>query len=208
MNILLVDDHALFRAGMRYVLKELDQDMTLHEANECKQALELVGTLTNLDLILLDLNMPGIKGFACVNQILLSAKDVPVIVLSADDRLETIHHAKEQGVHGYIQKSDNSLEMLKAIRDVLSGKPSFPLGETTFSSQCQNIISKLTARQREILSLIVEGKANKQIAATLGITEGTTRIHVTTIFKALGVRSRSEAIYKALELGLNYNENA
>jgi DNA-binding NarL/FixJ family response regulator len=205
MKLLLVDDHALFRAGMRYVLKELDPGITLYEANECKQAIDIVNEHSDLDLILLDLNMPGLAGFACINQVMLTAKNVPVVVLSADDRAETISHAVQQGVQGYIQKSDNAEDMLSSIKQILAGESSFPESYKNLpDTQEVNLVNRLTKRQREILALIVEGNGNKQIAARLGITEGTTRIHVTTIFKVLGVRSRSEAVYKALELGLAY----
>lgn len=205
MNILLVDDHALFRAGMRYVLKGLDPNLELYEANECKLAIDLIHDLVGLDLILLDLNMPGLAGFACINQVMLAAEDIPIVVLSADDRESTIVHAVELGVQGYIQKSDNAEEMLVSLKRILAGEQCFPSSVNTQSiNQAQNPVGKLTKRQKEILALIVEGKGNKQIAADLGITEGTTRIHVTTIFKTLSVRSRSEAVYKALELGVSY----
>ena len=207
MNILLVDDHALFRAGMRYVLKELDPNIVLHEANECKQALDLISQVGQLHLILLDLNMPGLTGFACINQVMLSVGDIPVVVLSADDRMETIAYTRQHGAQGYIQKSDNAEDMIASIKLILTGQPCFPAGiDDLPDNQTENPIVKLTKRQKEILALIVEGKGNKQIAAQLGITEGTTRIHVTTIFKILGVRSRSEAVYKALDLGIDYQE--
>jgi DNA-binding NarL/FixJ family response regulator len=206
MKVLLVDDHSLFRAGMGYVLKELDPELTLFEASECKQAMDIINSDNQLDLILLDLNMPGLAGFACINQVMLHAGDTPVAVLSADDRAETIKQAMQLGVKGYIQKSGNEADMLQSIKRILSGDTCMPdkLDEDAELALANSPIAKLTKRQREILCLIVEGKSNKQIAAVLGITEGTTRIHVTTIFKTLGVRSRSEAVYKALDLGLKY----
>ena len=208
MKVLLVDDHSLFRAGMRYVLKELDPEIKLFEASECKQAMDAIAEDHGLDLILLDLNMPGLAGYACINQIILVAEDIPVVVLSADDRAETIQQTMQLGIRGYIQKSDNAVDMINSIKLVLTGKTCFPKHASNSKNPLPvgNPMSILTKRQREILSLIVGGKSNKQIADNLGITEGTTRIHVTTIFKALGVRSRSEAVYKALDLGLEYQK--
>lgn len=204
MNILLIDDHALFRAGMKYILQELASEVCIVEASNCESAVAELQKNTDFSLILLDLDMPGISGFACVSQVRLHSKECPIVILSADDREDTIQQTAQYGVKGYIQKSTDAEQMLPLLHKVLDGESIMPNCAQGKSDSDQGSASKLTGRQMEILSLIVQGKSNKQIAYCLGITEGTTRIHVTTIFKALNVRSRSEAVYKALNLGMDY----
>lgn len=204
MNILLIDDHALFRAGMKYLLQELSEDVNIVEAYNSESAVNALQQDRCFNLILLDLDMPGISGFACINHIKLHAKDSPIVILSADNRDETIRQAAQYGVKGYIQKSTDADKMLPILHRVLDGESVLPSHIIEQAQSANSAPGKLTARQMEILSLIVQGKSNKQIAYSLGITEGTTRIHVTTIFKVLNVRSRSEAVYKALNLNLDY----
>lgn len=206
MNILLIDDHALFRAGMKYILQELADEVNVVEASNCESAVAKLEQEESFSLILLDLDMPGISGFACISQVRLHAKECPIVILSADDRDETIRQTVQYGVKGYIQKSTDAEQMLPMLKQVLDGQSIMPSHLLEHAGDEQNSSTKLTARQMEILSLIVKGKSNKQIAYDLGITEGTTRIHVTTIFKALNVRSRSEAVYKALNLGVDYKK--
>ena len=208
MNILLIDDHALFRAGMKYILQELAAEVKVFEANNCETAVNKLEQNEYFNLILLDLDMPGISGFACISQIRLHAKECPIVILSADDREETIRQTVQYGVKGYIQKSTDADQMLPMLKSVLEGESIMPSHILEQPNTEQSTATRLTGRQMEILSLIVQGKSNKQIAYTLGITEGTTRIHVTTIFKTLNVRSRSEAVYKALNLGIDYKTPA
>jgi DNA-binding NarL/FixJ family response regulator len=204
MKILLIDDHALFRAGMKYMLQELSDDVNIVEAYNCESAVKSLQENMRFDLILLDLDMPGISGFAGINHVTLHAKECPIVILSADNRDETIRQAAQYGVKAYIQKSTEADQMLPILHRVLEGESALPEHIFDQTKDDVSVQSKLTARQMEILSLIVQGKSNKQIAYSLGITEGTTRIHVTTIFKVLNVRSRSEAVYKALNLNLDY----
>jgi DNA-binding NarL/FixJ family response regulator len=206
VKILLIDDHALFRAGMKYVLQELASDVTVTEASNCQHAIVELEKNNDFNLILLDLDMPGISGFACISQIILHAKGCPVVILSADDRHDTIQQTARYGIQGYILKSTDAEEMLPLLKKVLNGQSIIPTNLNSSGVRENLEPTKLTARQKEILSLIVQGKSNKQIAAILGITEGTTRIHVTTIFKSLNVRSRSEAVYKALNLDIDYQK--
>ncbi len=192
MKILLIDDHALFRAGMKYVLQDLSSSLTLLEAGSCDEASEILLNSTDLDLILLDLKMPGTSGSVCISQVCSLANDTPVVILTADGRNTSIQQACQYKIWGYIQKSHDPGTMIPTLKQVLNGEPQLP----RIDSSAHSPESLLTTRQSEILSLIVQGKSNQQIADTLAITEGTTRIHVTNILKTLGVRSRSEAIYK------------
>lgn len=197
MKILLIDDHALFRAGMKYVLQELSPLLSLLEAGSCTAATGILEQHDDLDLILLDLSMPGLSGAACLTQICLQAKQTPVVILTADERPEAIQLAHQRNVQGFIQKSDDAESMLPILKKILDGQQQLPVNHLTVQAETP-LTENLTARQKEILALIAQGKSNKQIAGSLGITEGTTRIHVTSILKTLGVRSRSEAICKVL----------
>jgi DNA-binding NarL/FixJ family response regulator len=216
MRILLADDHCLFREALLHVLKELGTDPDVVQAADYPGAIETAARNPDLDLALLDLNMPGMAGLTGVRTFRARFPVLPVIVLSASESPDDVKHALDAGVLGYIPKSATAPVMLSAIKLVLAGGvylPSLLLG-LDGSPMDQGAprgpatgpkanTRGLTERQLQVLALLTEGKPNKLIARTLDITEGTVKIHLAAIFQALGVRNRTEAVIAAQEMDLS-----
>ena len=218
MRILLADDHSLFREGLLHVLKELGTDPDVIQASDYPSAIETANRNPDLDLALLDLNMPGMDPVAGIRTFRTRFPLLPVIVLSASESADDVKHALDSGVLGYIPKSSTSSVMLSAIKLVLAGGvylPSLLLGHELYQvetaqsaprstpAQARGGNRGLTDRQLQVLALLAEGKPNKVIARTLDITEGTVKIHLVAIFQALGVRNRTEAVIAAQEMDLS-----
>lgn len=219
MRILLADDHSLFREGLLHVLKELGTDPDVVQAADYPSAIETAARNPDLDLALLDLNMPGMDPVVGVRTFRSRFPLLPVIVLSASESADDVKHALDSGVLGYIPKSSTASVMLSAIKLVLAGGvylPSLLLGHevhpgdtsaptpTRGNGQAQKGNTRgLTERQMQVLALLTEGMPNKVIARTLDITEGTVKIHLVAIFQALGVKNRTEAVIAAQEMDLS-----
>lgn len=207
MNILLVDDHALFRAGMRHVLLELDSETKLFEARSCEDALRVIARAPQFDLALLDLCLPGVDGMTGLRYLQKHLAQTPIVILSASEKSTLIFEAIDIGAKGYVPKSSTPEIMINALNLVLSGGVYLPIvmldaANSTTAPSISSDTLKLTARQLEVLILLAKGNSNKEISNILQLSEGTVRIHVTAILKALRVKNRSEAGYKAMQLGL------
>ncbi len=211
MKILLADDHELFRDGLRHVLDQLGYSLTIVEASNFTQAIDLAGSESDIDILLLDLGMPGVpwtEGLQTLRQVL--PERVPVIVLSASDDRRHVLQAVNLGAAGFIPKTSSSRVMLSALKLVLSGGVYLPpaLLEQSVSHAeelppaTDSAISFLTPRQREVLALLGQGKSNKEIARVLELAEGTVKLHVTAILKALNVNNRTRAVVAASQMGL------
>lgn len=216
MNILIADDHPLYREAMRMLLKQLDAEATISEAGEFGEVMTMVTEL-DLDLLLLDLQMPGMDGLAAIRELRLLVPSVPVVVVSASDRAQDARQAIGCGASGYIPKGSNSRIILNALRlvmsggtyvppmmlDLIDGRPNGEPLRTSNIRPARRAAVSLTPRQRDVLALIAEGKSNKEIARTLNLAVPTVKLHVTAIFAALGVSNRTEAAIAAGEFGLS-----
>ena len=216
MKILVVDDHALVRAGLRHVLQELDADgVEVFEAGSGTAAFAMADEHPDLDLVLLDLNMPDMSGIDALDQLGQSHPDIPVVVLSGVDDLESMRAAFDRGAAGFIHKSALSDVLVSAIRLVFSGGVYVPpqlldpgelggagLGARHLSSG-GGIPLNMTERQQEVLQLVLQGKTNKEICRTLSLAEPTVKVHVSAILRILGVQSRTQAVLAATRLGLS-----
>jgi DNA-binding NarL/FixJ family response regulator len=213
MKILVADDHALIREALRRVLKELDGDVTVLEARDGGSACRLVNENPELDLLLLDLNLPGTSGFATLAELRRDHAALPVVILSAQEDGTTMRAALDGGAMGFIPKSASNAVMLSALRLVLSGgryvppellnaSPGTMLADTTLSAPKSPADLGLTERQLDVLALMAQGKSNKQICRELGLAEATVKIHVTAILRTLKVTSRALAIVAVNRLGL------
>ena len=216
MKILIADDHELFRDGLRHMLEQLDNGVVTIEANDYNQAINLVENDKSINLLFLDLTMPNMHwedGLKALREKLPS--DVPIIVLSASDDRRHVMQAVNLGAAGFIPKSSNSKVMVGALQLVLSGGIYLPPTllnhgpHANGNSQPEpppshdyEITSVLTPRQREVLVLLGQGKSNKEIARALTLAEGTVKLHVTAILKALNVNNRTRAVVAANQLGL------
>lgn len=218
MKILVVDDHTLIREGLRLVLKDLDGEVIILDARNCQETLNLAEANPDLDLILLDLHLPGVCGFDALTEMRERHPAIPVVVLSAIDNRETVIGALDCGAMGFIPKSSSTRVILGALQLVLSGGVYLPAEVLAHAGHvfpdsagppqdapCLGVSSPaelgLTERQVEVLALMVQGKPNKLICRELGVTEGTVKLHVTAILKALNVENRTQAVITVGRLG-------
>jgi DNA-binding NarL/FixJ family response regulator len=202
LRALIADDHELFRSGLRQLLVDVLNAEDVREAEDFDQAIDSLTTGGAGDLILVDLRMPGMAGAETLAALRDGFPDAKVAVVSAWEERAEIIAALSAGVHGYIPKSLSSADIAAAIRSVLDGQIFVPpaLGKREPGSQrpaaSQDPSDKLTQRQKEVLNELLKGQASKEIARTLDIAEGTVKIHLAAIYRALGVRTRAEAIAK------------
>lgn len=211
MRILIGDDHLLFREGLRRLLEQLHGDADFVEAGTFGDVVEQCRTSEPFDIVLMDLHMPGWPGFDGLRDVQAMQPGVPVVVVSASETLADIRGALEHGATGYIPKSSSVKVMMGALNLVLSGGIYVPPGalasgpdtsprRRSFDGLGTGGGYGLTQRQREVLDCLRVGKSNKQIAYELGLSEGTVKIHVTAIFKSLGVKNRTQAVIAAAAL--------
>jgi DNA-binding NarL/FixJ family response regulator len=182
------------------------------EAANIEEAIQLISHTRNLDLILLDIELPRVDGLSALPDLRQRAPTVPIVVLSGSEASEHVKRAMDNGAVGYIPKTCSSHEMLAALHIVLQGDVYIPpklLGKLEVSSLSlgagsdnDTISTPLTPRQLEVLELMVRGLPNKSIANTLNVAEGTVKLHVAAIMRALGARNRTQAVTEATRLGL------
>ena len=223
MKILIADDHALFREGLHYTLKALDKDLEILEAANGNQAIQIVRHYPDLDLVLMDLDMPGLDGYQGLTQLRQNYPELPVVIVTASEYEQDMIRVMKCGASGYIPKSMTSKDMLEAIGKILNGDvfvPDLSVTSGTFhirqgTEQGSRAAFpppaldkfQLTPRQREVLLLMCEGLSNKSIANQLGMAEGTVKIHVTAILKTMNAGNRTQAVIMAREAGLGANSN-
>lgn len=209
IRALIADDHELFRSGLKQLLIDnLDAD-DVREAETLDQALEMLTNEGAGDLVLLDLRMPGMSGVEALSALRDGFPDAKVAVVSAWEDRADILAALGAGVHGYIPKSLPSAEIAAALRSILEGRIYVPqsIGRREAGGKQDGAPAiasgnggmgqdKLTLRQKEVLNELLKGQASKEIARTLDIAEGTVKIYLAAIYRALGVRTRAEAIAK------------
>ena len=205
MKILLADDHPLFRDGVRHVLGQLGAGVEILDAPDFPGVFRIAASHPDLDLALVDLYMPGMPGQEAIAAFRQQFPEIPLVVLTASESVQDMKAAAAAGALGYIPKSYPAPLMLDALLSVLGGGMFFPetpalTGEETARPDSGKI--SLTTRQRQVLALLAEGKPNKVIARALQLTEGTVKIHVAAIFRALEVSNRTEAVIAARRLGL------
>ncbi|MCF6216494.1 MAG: response regulator transcription factor [Emcibacter sp.] len=202
MKILLVDDHTLFRDGLKLVLQKIADDVLISECGTCAEAYEIIKKNSGFDLILLDVGLPVISGMDGLQEFRKLDPSAPIVFLSGSDDQNLIRKALNLGVMGYIPKTLNSEIMLQAIHLILKGGRYVPDNVLQDSGRANHSKIILTTRQSEILTLISQGKSNKEIARILGISDNTVRVHISAVFQALKVNNRTEAAFTALQEGL------
>jgi len=201
MRALLVDDHALFREGMKHLLKHLRPDVTIYQAASVREATEILAEHLDVDLVLLDLQLPGMRGVQALSAMRQFNDDVPIVVLSGAEDGETVRASIECGAMGFIRKSVNPDEMLSAVETVLAGKVYLPeavldAADTSAPSQDSLLVGLgIAGRRAEVLVHLAKGKSTKSIARELGISDTTVKTHIQAIYDALSVHSRTQAIY-------------
>lgn len=211
MKILLADDHTLFREGMHYVLSKLGEQVSIIDADSFPIALDMAWKNPDLDLALLDLQMPGSDGAISIKLFHARYPDVPIVVISGTDERNDIIGAMSNGAMGFISKASSSKDMVLALRMVLDGGTYLP-PQMLQAVSAENELGDgrswrtnkvgLTARQMEVLQHLGQGLPNKDIAEAIKLAEGTVKIHIAGIFHALRVNNRIEAVRVARNMGL------
>jgi DNA-binding NarL/FixJ family response regulator len=204
----IADDHPLFRGALRQALAGIGGDPDILEAGDFDTARSIVAANDDLDMILLDLSMPGVSGLSGLITLRGLQAGVPVVVVSAHDDPETIRRALSLGASGFISKSSSMDAIRAAISTVLAGgiwSPSeIDLGveaDPEISDLIQRL-QTLTPQQSRVLSMLAEGLLNKQIAYELGVSEATIKAHVSAVLQKLGVDSRTQAVIQLSKIGV------
>lgn len=207
LKIVIADDHPLFRGALKQALSSFADDLTILEAGTFAETKDIVASGEDIDLVLLDLTMPGASGLSGLVAIRAINVAAPVVVVSAHDESETIRRALELGASGFISKSASMEEMRRAVRTVLDGGIHAPaaaeLGPET-DPEIRDLIQRLqslTPQQARVLSMIAEGLLNKQIAYELGVSEATIKAHVSAVLQKLDVDSRTQAVIQLSRIG-------
>lgn len=200
-HIMIVDDHALFRTGMRMILMQVGGAAGITEACSIKEAFDF--SESGVDIILLDIHMPGLNGIDGIKPIRDKFSNVPIIILSASSEVSQMQKARKLGASGFMNKASLAEEMVSSISRVLDGKTCFPDDIDSHAVDSKTSIGNaLTPRQVEVLIYLCEGKSNKLIARELEMSENTVRVHVSAILSTLGAVNRSEAILIAQREGI------
>lgn len=211
MKILLADDHALFRDGMRYVLQRLSGEVEILEAGTFQDALKLAGQHPELELALLDLHMPGSDGPRSIGYFHQRYPHIPVVVVSGEEASLNMEKVMSFGAAGFVSKGSSAQTMLDALNLVLSGGVYVPPEMLRQHAAEPGPMDKrslhtndygLTPRQMEVLHHLCAGMSNKEIASAIHLAEGTVKIHVAAVYHTLKVNSRLEAVRTAEQLGL------
>lgn len=214
MRILIVDDHALVRRGMTYVVKEGFPDADVVEAESSAAALEFLHTGKAVDLALVDVRMPDLDGLELLRAIKAEWADVPVIMLSTYENAPYVKRALSDGAAGYLLKDATPEDLSQAINVAMSGS-----GNVLSPRVIQNLFEdqqsggqgglngrrneySLTQRENDILALLSEGRSNRDIAGALFLSEKTVKAHLAAIFRKLGVTNRTQAAMMAVQMGV------
>jgi DNA-binding NarL/FixJ family response regulator len=208
LKLLVIEDHTLVREGLVQTLHQLDEEVEVFEASSCEHACDLFEEGHDFDLVLLDLGLPGTDGMTCLGLMRKLFPSMPVVIVSALDDAAKVNRALHKGASGFVPKTYSSAHLIAALYQVLDGQIFRP--EPSLSAQFAAdpppapfqgthqaaMLAKfgLTPRKIEILSLIVNGKSNHEIAAQLDLSDGTVKLHLTSIFKSLGVKNRTQAV--------------
>jgi DNA-binding NarL/FixJ family response regulator len=194
IRVVLVDDHKIVRAGLVSLLEAHEDITVVGTAEDGTEALEVVGA-TLPDVVLMDLSMPRTDGVAATRAIVAEHADVQVVVLTSFADAERVHDALDAGAVGYLLKDTDPDDLVAGIRSVVSGgAPLDPrVARTVLTQRPRAQATELTARETEVLRLVGQGLANKQIARVLGISERTVKAHLTNAFGRIGVTDRTSA---------------
>lgn len=217
IKLLVIEDHALVREGLVQTLRQLADEVEISAVADYDGAVALLEHGYRFDLILLDLGLPGIDGLSCLKAFRKRYPATPVVILSAFDDAQTVSKAMKSGAASFVPKTYSSERLLNILREVLAGEvftpdpapassvaiaPAGRNGGKGGSGGADPADFGLSERLTEVLGLMASGKSNRDIAKLLGLTEGTVKVHMTRIFKALRVTSRTQAMVVVSRRGI------
>ncbi len=227
MKVLLIDDHALFREGLALLLRPLMEPLQTFEAGSAEAGFEVLAAEPGIELVLIDLGLPGLSGMQGLTQLRQDHPEVPVVVMSSADDRDTVLAALDAGAMGFIPKSSTSAVMIGALRLILakgvylppsafmSGRsasapmpgpgqqPMAPSGAARRPSDLG-----LTGRQAQVLHLLLQGQPAKLIGRHLDLSLSTVKAHTSAVLRALNVTTRTQAVLAAGRLGLRFDDPA
>lgn len=214
MKVLVVDDHPLYRSGVVHTLHEAVPGMEVTECGSVGAALERIDAGLQVQLMILDLQMPGYQGTDSLRTVRTRRPEVPVLVLSANEDPKVVRECVELGAYGFVPKSAPADMLSSALQLVASGGVFLPPSSLSIDvppnpaqhDAWSKLGARLTERQRQVLLGIVQGKPNKVIARDLNLSDATVKTHVSHIFDALVVSSRTEAVYALARAGIGIND--
>jgi DNA-binding NarL/FixJ family response regulator len=195
-GILIADDHPLFRAAMVHALRDALGEVSIVEAASTSALETAIATHPDLELVLLDLSMPGARGLSSLVHLRGERPEVPVVVISSNDHPRTIRRVQQFGAAGFISKSSPAETIGTAVRAVQAGGTWFPpltADRSESDARLASRLAQLTPQQFRVLMCIADGLLNKQIADVLGLAENTVKVHVTAVLRKLDCRSRTQA---------------
>jgi DNA-binding NarL/FixJ family response regulator len=202
-RVLIADDHPLFRGALREAVNGLFESIKVAEAGTFEQVMERLESGGEIDLILLDLQMPGVRGFSGLLYLRAQYPSLPVAIVSANDDPVVIRHCMEFGAAGFLPKTLGVEALRDAIARVLAGEMWTPpdtelagAGDAETAALIRRLTT-LTPQQLRVLMMLSSGLLNKQIAHELGVSEATVKAHVSAILQKLGVDSRTQAVIAA-----------
>jgi len=205
-RLIIADDHPLFRGALREAVSGLFALADIGEAGSFDEVARLLERGGEIDLILLDLTMPGVRGFSGLMYLRAQYPSIPIVVVSANDDPSVIRRCMDLGTSGFIPKTLGIEDMRAAIKRVLDGgvwtPPDVDLGAGA-DAEASNLLARLTSltpQQVRVLMMLSEGLLNKQIAYELGVSEATVKAHVSAILQKLGVESRTQAVIAAAKI--------
>lgn len=207
-TIVIADDHPLFRGALRQAIGSVMPKARVIEANGMEELNAALGHERDVDLILLDLTMPGVQGFSALMSLRAQHPELPVVIVSATEEATVIRRAMEFGAAGFIPKSINIDSIGGAIEAVLAGDTWTPpdvdltAAEDKETADLVRRLGTLTPQQVRVLTMLSEGLLNKQIAYELSVSEATVKAHVSAILDKLGVDSRTQAVIAAAKIGV------
>ncbi len=205
LRILVVDDHPLVREGLHQVLKGLDEQVEVLEAPNCSRAFELATQQPDLDLVLLDYQLPDMNGLQALAQFGTNHPALPIVMISGSVNPRMVRQVMQHGAAAFIAKASLSSELLAILNRVLAGEVCVPTELLGSDDAAVDYMAEdahpLTVRQQEVLALLLQGHSNKDISDSLDLSDETVKNHVSALIRAFGVQSRMQVVLAAAQHG-------
>ena len=205
LKILVVDDHALVREGLRQVLKGLDEQVEVLDAADCARAFELASMHPDLDLVLLDYQLPGMNGLQALTLFGKNHPELPVVMISGSVNPRIVRQVMQQGAVGFVAKASLSSELLSILERILAGEVYLPTEVLAAlglpDKPPTGTGPQLTSRQQDVLRQLLDGRSNKDIGELLQLSDETVKNHVSALLRAFDVQTRTQVVLAAAQYG-------
>ena len=206
MKLLIADDHALFRDGLSLHLEKLAPQAVIYQAANFSQAIKILQSMTDIDLVMVDLDMPDMDWEEGLKTIQETAPEAKIVIISASENPQHIKKSLNIGVKGYISKSLDTKVLTSALNLILDGGTYLPPSLMEKASHGFSVKEDnkkiLTPRQAEVLRYVAEGLSNKQIAYKMSVSEATVKLHINALLRSLGATNRTQALIIAQKRGI------